>query len=231
MDRLRALLFALFLPALALAAASSPVGIFGGVPTFAQLPGNIPLVFTAAPTGTSATLNNTWTATTGAQLVVFSDGEVKSVTLTLNATTATWSGSLAGTPTANATVDGFTTPLGAGTAGWTSDFGAVHSTGTYWTWGDSAQDYSPVPLIIASGCSTITPVAATSTMVRFTSTATTCTPVLLLPYSPNGWSCFGQDVTSGHSVVYTQTATTTTGCTVTATTTSGDTTIIKAFGL
>lgn len=41
----------LLLPVIALATGSSPYGVFGGAGTFAQLPGNIPLVFTAGPNG------------------------------------------------------------------------------------------------------------------------------------------------------------------------------------
>lgn len=65
MTRLKAFLVALLLPAFALAAGTAPYGIFGGAGTFAQLPGNVPLTFTAGPTGTSATLASNWTGTTG----------------------------------------------------------------------------------------------------------------------------------------------------------------------
>lgn len=61
-----------------------------------------PLTFTAPPAAaaTSATLNAVWTGTTGAYLVFFvetagSVNEVRSVTLTNGATTATWTGGLA----------------------------------------------------------------------------------------------------------------------------------------
>lgn len=65
------------------------------------------IVFTAPPTGTSATLTSNWGLSTGAYTVFFSDGESRSVTLTNGATTATWTGSLTGTPTINATVTSF----------------------------------------------------------------------------------------------------------------------------
>lgn len=44
---------------------------------------------------TSATLAAAWTQPTGSYVVSFSDGSTKTVTLTLNATTMTWSGGLA----------------------------------------------------------------------------------------------------------------------------------------
>ena len=49
---------------------------------------------------TSATLNDTWTGTTGAYTIVFSDAEFKSATLTNGATTCTWTGGLSSTVTA-----------------------------------------------------------------------------------------------------------------------------------
>ncbi len=137
------------IPAIVWATASTPYGIFGGTGTFAQLPGNVGLTFTAAPTGTSATLKATWTGTTGAQLVVFSDWESRSVTLTNNATTATWSGALVGTPTATATIDGFTATPGAGTMGFTSDLGQVFSNGTSWF---ATSEALVAPIYVSSGC-------------------------------------------------------------------------------
>lgn len=44
---------------------------------------------------TSATLASAWTSPTGSYVVSFSDGSTKTATLTLNATTMTWSGGLA----------------------------------------------------------------------------------------------------------------------------------------
>lgn len=57
-----------------------------------------PYAFTAAPTNgaTSATLAAAWTGTTQAYACAFSDGEVRNITLTNGATTATWSGGLTG---------------------------------------------------------------------------------------------------------------------------------------
>ena len=219
-------------PTQAAAATQSPVGIFGGAPTFAQLPGNYSFTITASAAGAaSATLTNAWPyATTSTAICVWSDGESRTCTLTSAATTMTWTTNIATSGSGlTIVVDGQTTVPGAGTAGFTSDFGPVASNGTLWTWGVLEPGPAAVIAQVLTGCATITAVSGTPTTLRFTSTATTCNPQLLLPYSANGWSCFAQDVTSGHSVVYTQTATATNGCTVTATTTSGDTTLIKAF--
>jgi len=213
---LKILLLAL-IPAVALAGGSAPYGVFGGAGTFAQLPGNAPLVFTAAPTGTSATLAKTWTGTTGAVTVVFSDWQSRSVTLTNAATTATWSTALTGTPTANATIDGFTTPPGNPTFAFTSDLGLVWSNGTAWY----ATDNSTGPGVnISSGCATVSATKGSAVAGQFATSGTTCTPVIQLPPAPNGWACFAQDIT--HAVVFTQTAATTFSCTVTGTTTASD---------
>jgi hypothetical protein len=211
-----ALLLAFAAP-LVMAAGSAPYGVFGGAGTFAQLPGNVPLVFTAAPTGTSATLAQTWTGATTSYLVVFSDWESRSVTLTNAATTATWSGSITGSPTATATIDGYTAPPGSPTFGFTSDLGLVWANGTGWYATDDSYGAS---VSISSGCTTVSATKGTATNGQFSTTATTCTPVIQLPPAPNGWICFAQDVT--HNVVFTQTASTTFSCTVTGTTTSGD---------
>lgn len=84
---------------------------------------------------------------------------------------------------------------------------------------------------IASGCTTVSALVGSGTQGSWATTATTCTPVITfnVPAAKNGWICIAQDVTSGHAVVFTQTATSTTGCTVTGTTTSGDTVQLKAF--
>lgn len=220
MTRLKAFLLALLallLPVAALAAGTAPYGIFGGAGTFAQLPGNIPLAFTAAPTGASATLASNWTGTTGSYLVVFSDYESRSVTLTNAATTATWTGSLTGTPTATATIDGYQATPGNPTFGFTSDLGLVWSNGSGWF----ATDDSYGPAVnISSGCTTVSATKGTAVSFQFSTTATTCTPVIQLPPAPNGWACFAQDLT--HPVVFTQTASTAYSCTVTGTTTSAD---------
>lgn len=210
-------ILALLLPSLSFATGTAPYGIFGGAGTFAQLPGNVPLTFTAAPTGTSATLSSNWTGSTGSYYVVFSDFESRSVTLTNAATTATWSTSLTGTPTAAATIDGFQATAGSPTFGFTSDLGLVWSNGSGW-W-STDDSYGP-PGNISSGCATVSAVTGTAVSFQFASTATTCTPVVQLPPAPHGWACFAQDLT--HPVVFTQTASTTFSCTVTGTITSAD---------
>ena len=87
------------------------------------------------------------------------------------------------------------------------------------------------PFTIASGCTTVSAIAGGPQAGSFATTATTCAPVITFANAaPNGWNCFAQDITSGHSVVFTQTATTTTSCTVTGTTTSGDTVSFNATG-
>lgn len=84
---------------------------------------------------------------------------------------------------------------------------------------------------IASGCATASSLSGSATAGTFATTATTCTPVLTMTgiTASHGWICFAEDITSGHAVVFTQTATSTTTCTVTGTTTSGDTVAFKAF--
>lgn len=218
MKKLKLFLLAALLPVLAWAAGQSPYGIFGGADVFANLPGNIPLVFTAAPTNASATLASTWTGLTGSTyLVVFSDFESRNVTLTNNATTATWTGNLTGTPTKTATIDGYTTPPGAPTYAYTSDLGLVWSNGTAWYATDNTQG---IAATISSGCATVSAIKGTVLSFQFASSGTTCTPVIQLPPAPNGWACFAQDVT--HPVVFTETAQTTSSCTVTGTITAAD---------
>ncbi len=78
-----------------------PTGTFLNKRTFEQLEYKLaaPLTTTTTTTSiasgaTSATLSSNWTGSTGAQTVIFSDGESKSVTFTNGAATATWSGGL-----------------------------------------------------------------------------------------------------------------------------------------
>lgn len=63
------------------------------------------LTFTGSLSGgaTSATLNANWASTTGPWTVTFSNGDVRAVTLTNGATTATWSGGLSSGATSSAT--------------------------------------------------------------------------------------------------------------------------------
>lgn len=68
------------------------------------------VTFSVAPTGTSTALAAAWVqpgsnaaaGTTFTPNLVFSDGEIKQVTLTQGATTCTWTGALTGTPTVTA---------------------------------------------------------------------------------------------------------------------------------
>jgi hypothetical protein len=214
---LAAAVLAFALPCLSFAVGTAPYGVFGGAGTFAQLPGNVPLTFSTAPTSTSGTLASNWTGSTGSYYVVFSDYESRSVTLTNAATTATWTGALTGTPTVTATIDGFQATAGNPTFGFTSDLGLVWSNGSGWWATDDS--YGPA-VTISSGCATVSATAGTAVSFQFATTATTCTPVIQLPPAPHGWACFAQDLT--HPVVFTQTASTTYSCTVTGTTTSAD---------
>jgi hypothetical protein len=230
MIRTKSFLLGALLPILALlassmsfAAGTAPYGIFGGAGTYATLPGNLALTFSAAPTGASATLATAWAGSTGSYTVVFSDYESRSVTLTNAATTATWTGSLTGTPTASAFIDGYQATAGSATFGFTSDLGLVWSNGSGWWATDDS--YGPAPTI-SSGCATVSAVAGTMVNFQFSTTATTCTPVVQLPPAAHGWICFGQDIT--HPVVFTQTAFNTYSCTITGTTTSGDVVQVNA---
>lgn len=74
---------------------SGRLGARNGVATQS---GTAPITFTAPPVGTSATLLANWTFATGVYPVTFSDGEVRPVTLTNGANTATWGTALTGTP-------------------------------------------------------------------------------------------------------------------------------------
>lgn len=66
------------------------------------------ITFTAGPiaAATSATLTGNWANATGNYSTTFSNGDVRTVTLTNGATTATWSGGLSSGATANATAQG-----------------------------------------------------------------------------------------------------------------------------
>lgn len=64
------------------------------------------LTLLAPPSGTSSTLVSNWTGSTGAYNIIFSDSQVKTVTLTNGATTATWTGALTGSPTVNISIVG-----------------------------------------------------------------------------------------------------------------------------
>lgn len=232
MKFLKSLGFALaaFIPLAVFAAAQAPYGIFGGAPPFSQLLGNQALVFSTAPTSTSGTLAVAWPNTATSELVVFSDGEARTVTFTNNSTSVSWSGALLGTPTVNAIVDGFSSVPGSGTEGYTSDFGQVTSTGTYWTW-SGIQDLTPVAPVAATitGCGTVTAVKGGATAGTFTAGQTSCVPVITLPYSPNGWYCSYWDITTNTDTLK-ETASTTTSCTGTGTVASSDVIYWQARG-
>jgi hypothetical protein len=70
-----------------------------------------PLIFTTALTAneTSATLAKAWTGSTGPRPVTFSSGEIRNITLTKGATTATWSHGLSSNVTSSATYGGHVT--------------------------------------------------------------------------------------------------------------------------
>lgn len=87
-------------------------------------------------------------------------------------------------------------------------------------------------LTVASGCGTVTSVVGGSTVGgnvggSFNAGATSCVPVLTLPTAPNGWDCVAKDLTTPADT-FTQTAKSTTSCTLSGTVTSGDTVIVKA---
>lgn len=56
------------------------------------------ITFIVPPTGQAGTLTGNWTQATGVYTVYFSDGEIRPVTLTNGATTATWSSPISGSP-------------------------------------------------------------------------------------------------------------------------------------
>jgi hypothetical protein len=65
----------------------------------------VAITFTAAPTGTSATLNAAWAGATGQWPVTFSDAEVRYANFVNGATTCTWTPALTGAPTTAANVN------------------------------------------------------------------------------------------------------------------------------
>jgi hypothetical protein len=82
---------------------------------------------------------------------------------------------------------------------------------------------------ISSGCATVSARTGGPTAGSFATTTTgTCTPVIALPTAPNGWVCHADDLT--HPVIFTQTATSASSCTVSGATTSGDTVVFMAIG-
>lgn len=72
------------------------------------------LTNTVAAAATTATLTTPWAYTTGTYVIVFSDGETKTVTLTANSTAVSWSGGLSAAVQAYINTSINTTTLGVG---------------------------------------------------------------------------------------------------------------------
>lgn len=239
LNRLRASIALFTLLALTAAFApahAQPAGVFGGTPTFAQLPGNISITITASAAGAAtATLTNAWPYTATSELAIWSDGESRTVTLAQNATTITWTGNiLTGGTGTTLVIDGLTTPAVQGTEGFTTDFGMVSSTGTYWVY-SGFQDVSKAGASPAqtpaniTGCGTLVTLTGGATAGTIKAVATSCTPVIPLPYSPNGWICTAYDITTNTDTLK-QTAFTVNSCTLTGTVAAADILVWKANG-
>lgn len=119
--------------------------------------------------------------------------------------------------------------LGNGDGGITTNgqtdegFGSINA-GTVWAGGNFLG--GGATFTIASGCATTSAITGNARAGSFTTTATTCAPVINLPGAPHGWSCNAKDIT--HPVNFTQTASSVTSCTVSGATTSGDTIVFDA---
>lgn len=74
---------------------------------------------------------------------------------------------------------------------------------------------------IASGCGTPGSLTGGATTGSFTAGQAACAPVINLPTAPNGWWCGANDITHPADA-FTQTAKSTTSCTLSATVTSAD---------
>lgn len=81
----------------------------------------------------------------------------------------------------------------------------------------------------ASGCSNSSTVGGAVAGQFASGTTGTCTVVITLPASPNGWACSASDISTPANLI-SQSATSTTSCTITGSTTSGDTIVFKAMG-
>lgn len=229
--KFKAILSGLLLSLCALGASAqtqSPYGIFGGAGSFGQLLGNTTISITASAAGAaSATLTSPWPYAATSELAVWSDGESRTVTLAQNATTISWTGNiLTGGTGTTLVIDGLTTPPPAGTQGFTSDFGGVISTGTYWLWGEG--DITPSAINAAAtaanvtGCGTLVTMTSNSTTSgTIKAVATSCTPVIPLPYSPTGWWCNVWDLTTTTDTLK-QSATAVNSCTMTGTVVAAD---------
>lgn len=82
---------------------------------------------------------------------------------------------------------------------------------------------------IASGCGSTTSLTGGGTTGSFVVGQTSCIPVITLPTAPNGWWCSAHDIT--HSAdTFTQTAKSTTSCTLSATVSASDVVVFHAEG-
>lgn len=81
----------------------------------------------------------------------------------------------------------------------------------------------------ASGCSNTTTVGGATAGSFHSGTSGTCTVVITLPASTNGWSCTAADITTPADVVN-QSGSATNSCTVSGTTVSGDVIVFSALG-
>ena len=93
------------------AQSQGPYGVFGGAGAFANLPGNIAINITASAAGAaSATLTVAWPYTATSELVIWPDGESRTVTFSNASTSISWTGNIltGGTGTA-LVVDGYST--------------------------------------------------------------------------------------------------------------------------
>jgi hypothetical protein len=90
-------------------------------------------------------------------------------------------------------------------------------------WAAMAPGGGAPQFTITSGCGTVSSLKGGATAGSFSSTQSSCVPIIALPTAPNGWVCYAVDITSGHAVVATQTGSSTASCTVSLTITSGDT--------
>jgi hypothetical protein len=82
---------------------------------------------------------------------------------------------------------------------------------------------------IASGCGTPTSLTGGSTSGSFAAGQAACAPVIGLPTAPNGWYCEARDLTTPADLL-TQTAKSTSSCTLSGTVVSGDTIVFRAQG-
>ena len=95
------------------------------------------------------------------------------------------------------------------------------------TIGGAEVDFSGSTFTIASGCGTPGSLTGTPTTGSFTAGQTSCSPVINLPTAAHGWWCNAVDITHPADL-FTQTAKSTTSCTLSATVTSADVILFNA---